>query len=559
MKLLLDDMPHAKADGYIPEKCCLPGTRAAVLKKIDQWIDLPNDETVSRLLIMYGVAGCGKSAIAHKVARDNRDKNRLGSAIFFERAAQAQRRSGILFGTVSRNIAHQDARWRNALCEIIKDDEALRHTQSVSMQMENFILKPAKVLDGSGPIVIVIDALDESGDVAARGELLRILVANAPKLPSCFRILITTRLESDIWERISSKPLVQLEPIDNTDSAIDADIATFIRHQLADIADDLERKLPNGKWCSALVGASDHLFQWAATACLAIIEAKGGEDHDEVLLDFVNNIRGLDDLYLAVLAKRFDPNDSKRAMPRFRQVMGNILAAKEPLSMHCHSELWRNCNPDGKNPVELIVGQLGSLLSGTKNKDTPIRALHTSFFDFLKDSKRSGVYYVDPIQQDRHLALACLRSMNAGLKFNICHLESSHRRNTDILDLPVRVQNLIGTVLSYSCRFVGEHIEFISYDKQDDDDPEARLSIQEYEERLRFELLRLFRDKFTYWLEVLSVAKHMATASRSLLAILDISVERVTYFSNQYRRVLIKISLYTASRRRTHPSHNRCN
>ncbi|KAF7970766.1 hypothetical protein HWV62_23108 [Athelia sp. TMB] len=527
MKLILDDMPHAKADGYIPEKCCLPGTRIAVLRKIDQWINLPNDETVSRLLILYGVAGCGKSAIAHRVARDIRDQNRLGSAIFFERAAQAQRHSGILFGTVSRNIAHQDTRWRNALCEIIKDDEALRHTPSISMQMENFILKPAKILNGSGPVVIVIDALDESGDVAARTELLRILVANAPKLPSCFRILITTRLESDIWERISSKPLVQLEPIDNIDSAIDADIALFVRYQLSDIADDLERKLPNGKWCSALVGASDHLFQWAATACLAIIEAKGGEDHDEVLLDFVNNIRGLDDLYLAVLAKRFDPNDNNRAMPRFRRVMGNILAAKEPLSMHCHSELWRYCNPDGRNPVELIVGQLGSLLSGTKNKDKPIRALHTSFFDFLKDSRRSGVYYVDPMQQDRHLALACLRVMNAELKFNICRLESSHRRNADILDLPARIQNFISTVLSYSCRFMGEHMALASNDEWAGDDLEPPLFMQEYEEEVRLELLHLFQEKFTYWLEVLSVENHMNITSRSLRAILAISVEKL--------------------------------
>ena len=136
------------------------------------------------------------------------------------------------------------------------------------------------------------------------------------------------------------------------------------------------------------------------------------------------------------------------------------------------------------------------------------------------------------MQQSRRLALACLRVMNApsGLKFNICSLRSSHDRNVDITDLPDRIQQSISAVLSYTCRFVGDHMNFNSDDEQTED-PEDRRSMQEYYKSLRIELRHFFQDHFLYWLEVLSLEKHMNTASRSLIAILEISMKEVILLS----------------------------
>lgn len=81
-----------------------------------------------------------------------------------------------------------------------------------------------------------------------------------------------------------------------------------------------------------LVEASDHLFQWAATACLAIREGPRGYAPTERLTKFVENGRGLDNIYKEVLRQIFDENDAE-IMSRFRRVMGAILAANEPLSV----------------------------------------------------------------------------------------------------------------------------------------------------------------------------------------------------------------------------------
>ncbi|KAF7979229.1 hypothetical protein HWV62_43190 [Athelia sp. TMB] len=500
-EISFQDMAYAKGAGYDTDRACLPGTRTAVLAALHEWINLPDEDSTPRVLVLTGVAGCGKSSVANSIAHHYDKMKRLGSSVFFERADQAQRHCGNLLSTVARDIANLDIQWKSALYEIIKNNDALRQTKSVSRQWESFILEPAKSLNTIGPIVIVIDALDESGDVAIRRGLLRSLAKNATELPGNFRILITTRAEDDIWRAFSDKKHVQLKPMDSMDrETIDVDIARFIDSQLSEIADILEKKMPKKQWCYGLVDASDHLFQWAATACLAILLRQGGYTPAEILVDLVSHRRNLDELYATILAREFREHD-ELAMTRFRRVMGNILAAREPLSMQSHYELWRQCDEDGI--VETVVGPLGSLLSGTNDTNTTISALHTSFFDFLKDAKRSKVYCVDPTVQDRHLTLACLRVMKTDLKFNICGLESSHKANTDVYDLAQRIQRSITSVLSYSCRFVASHLESTAQDMD-----------------LRNEVEEFLLERLLYWLEILSLKKCINIASKSLSAFL---------------------------------------
>ncbi|KAF7970733.1 hypothetical protein HWV62_23190, partial [Athelia sp. TMB] len=495
------DMACAEGAGYDLDKCCLPGTRSQILTELHQWINLPDEDSTARVMVLMGVAGCGKSAISNSIARHYERMKRLGSSVFFERAKQSKRHCGNLFSTIARDIANLDAQWKSALYEIIKGNDALRQTRSVSRQWESFILEPAKSLNTIGPIVIVVDALDESGEAADRSSLLQILAKKASELPNNFRVLITTRAEEDITRAFHNKSLVNIKHMDAADRAtINDDISAFIQSQLADIVDLLEREMPEKQWCHGLVNASDCLFQWAATACLAILQRKGGYLQTEILFDLIRNKRNLDELYTTILAREFKEDDFV-AMSRFKRVMGNILAAKEPLSMRCHSELWRKCSKH--DLVESTVGSLGSLLSGTNATGTPISALHTSFFDFLKDKQRSKAYFVDHMQQDQDLALASLRVMKSDLRFNICGLESSHKSNVAYSDIIGRRQDSIPAVLSYSCRFLGSHVGSTGGDND-----------------VHSELEAFLRERFLYWLEVLSIEKHIDIASRSLSAIL---------------------------------------
>ncbi|KAF7974593.1 hypothetical protein HWV62_11870 [Athelia sp. TMB] len=521
----LEGMPYAEGARYGSVKPCLSGTRTAILGEVYQWIDLPDDLNPPRILVLTGAAGTGKSAIARTVAEKYDQMKKLGSSIFFEEAYRAQRHSGNLLPTISRDIADLNTQWRHALYEEVHGERALRQTTSIAKQLDKFILKPAQALDVVGPVVIVIDALDEiGGDAEPRRELLQHLAEGAAKLPSNFRILITARHEDEIQDAFVNKIHVELKPLQDhlDDISMDKDIFAFIQSQLADT---FGKTTSTNGWCESLTGASGRLFQWAATACLAILHPEFGETQQEIYTDLVNHKLNLDDLYKKILSQVFKVKN-KRGVSRFPLVMGNILGVKEPLSMECHDELWRKSD-GGDGVVKSVVGPLSSLLSGVRISNVPVRALHKSFVDFLNDRQRSGIYYIDPEQQDRHLAFTCLRVMNTDLKFNICGLESSYKRNVDIIDLPERVKNFISPALYYACRFVGDHMNIVSDDEQIEDFARELPSMMEYNRKLCPELLTLFCGKFPFWLEVLSLMKQMNTAAGSLGTMLKFSKERV--------------------------------
>ena len=490
-------MPYAKGARFDPAKGCLPGTRDMIITEIIQWVNRPNGDEVPRIFLLSGVAGSGKSAIAHTIAELFYRQKRLGSSYCFDRADQANRRPDNLLSTIALNIADLDQRWKMSLHDIVKEDPSLQTTVSATEQFEKFILEPAKALTTVGPILVVIDALDESAEGQSRKDLLDALAKGISNLPSNFRILMTARPEPDIVSAFKNNPHTLFKYMNSIDEASNtADIALFIETCLSDVS-SLEDKWPNKRWCQMLVDSSQGLFQWASTACLAIKDPKGVLPETERLSCFVEpSARGLDALYSEALRQVFHGRDND-AVSCCNLVLGWILATKEPLSISAHSELR------GDKLVELILPKLGSFLSGVDQQDIPILPLHASFFEYLTHQNRSSeTCYIDPLQLNRSLALSSLRVMKSGLRFNIAGLETSHCRNADVPDLPARIEKAIPPYLSYGCRFWADHLGAIAYDTD---------ILNEVKDFLHHRLL--------YWLEVLSLIKKANMASRILLSV----------------------------------------
>ncbi|KAG1786056.1 uncharacterized protein HD556DRAFT_1450036 [Suillus plorans] len=93
---------------------------------------------------------------------------------------------------------------------------------------------------------------------------------------------------------------------------------------------------------------------------------------------------------------------------------------------------------------------MGSLLSGTTNSCTPIRPLHASFHNFLTDKSSSRDFFIEVSNVQHDLALASLRVMEHGLRFNICDLKLSHLPNSQDAGLPQRVKTSIPPYYSMS-------------------------------------------------------------------------------------------------------------
>ena len=405
-------MPYAEGARFDPDKGCMSTTRKEIIGEISEWVNSPNADKAPCIFFLSGVAGFGKSAIAHAVARQFDQLGRLGLSYCFDHADQANHRPSNLLSTIALDIADLDHQWKRSLGDVVKGSRSLRTTLSATEQFKNFILEPSKALTTIGPIVIVINALDESGAKSYHQTLLQVLAKRASDLPPNFQVLITAHPEADILNTFSDNLYIFCKHMDTIEkSSNESNISLFIKNQLTDIP-SLEIQWPQRRWCRMLLEGSDGLFQWASTACQAIKDSKGGVRPTELLTRFCSLEHGLDGLYSEVLGQTFDANNAM-VMSRFKLVMGRILEVKEPLSVSAHSKLCYG--DDDTDLVALIVQSMGSLLSGISQTDRPVRALHASFFDFLTDESQSKSYYVDASQQNVSLTLLTFRAMKSWL------------------------------------------------------------------------------------------------------------------------------------------------
>ncbi|KIJ65625.1 hypothetical protein HYDPIDRAFT_66323, partial [Hydnomerulius pinastri MD-312] len=486
----LNDMPYASGARYTREKGCLPGTRETFISEICDIINNPADDA-PRVCLLTGVAGSGKSAIAHTVARLYDQQLRLGSSYCFDTSHAAARHPGNFFSTIARDLSDHDPQYKESLWEVVKDNRALRTSTSPVEQVEQFIARPSEHLDVIGPILVVVDALDESGDRTARQSLLSALSKQITesKLPTNLRLLITARPESDILKMLSSPQVAhkQLDEVDTT--TVDADIEKFVKDALHDY-DELDLRWHDQAWCQLLVHHSQHLFQWASTAC-NFIKGEGSEGLDPCeQLGLLLQITGgesphpLDALYQTILGQLF----KAPALAHFKKVMGVVLALNEPLSLSALEGMFH-----GKINFGCIIQSMGSLLAGVANKQKPIQPLHTSFRDFLLDGERSLAFHVSITSQHQsNIGLASIACMQRMLKFNMCNLEDSRVFNSEVDGLQERVKAAIPSYLAYSCQYWMVH-----------------LHSGECSQDVLDQVIDFFKSCFPYWLEAISLLSQL--------------------------------------------------
>jgi len=488
---------------FVAKKVCLEGTRVDILADIVDWINNSEPDT-PQVLWLYGQAGKGKSAIAHTIASWFKSLGALGSCFCFTRDQQAEHRHEKIFTTIARDLADRDPTFKRILAEVIAGDKALSTTRDVEQHWEKFILGPISKAATSSVerVVIVIDALDESGGEASRKEILGVLAsAQVTELPSSIRILITSRPLSDITEALQDVPHITCRSMDDISTAsAERDIRLYVSAQLG-------RKLIDRfttEQISRLVQLADGLFEWARLACEFIKSRKGGFTALERYENLVSVSPGagkglLDEMYLTILRDIIEGNPKARA--RFHSVMRQILWTQEPLPMESLNAMRCNFPDNDLSEVGAILDPMGALLSGIADVSTPVRALHASFHDFLTDPARSMEFAIKMEDVHCQLAWACVQVMQTGLCFNICQLETSYLPNFKVTDLDWRVHKYIPAHLSYACRLWAVHVQDVQFGRN-----------------LAQEIELLLKDKLLFWIEALSLLKvlnvvpaHLAT------------------------------------------------
>ena len=433
------------------------------------------------------------------------EMHRLTTSFIFLRKEQSRHVAYHLFTTLARGLSDRYPSFKAALGEVIKDNSSLRvGTRDYPTLFQSLILEPLKDLHIVGPILVIIDALDESGDATGRNGLHTFLAKNLSKLPSNFRVLITSRPEDSIQSAFDGAPSARIKYMNDSELAArtDDDILTYLQRILP--SDEFE------KHGVALVRKAEGLFQWAAVAGRFILDppecfAFSKKECINHLLKLTTDRDGqdpLDELYEEVLEGYITHRKSRLL---FRSVVGQLITAFEPLSIRSLTALRGHASNDNDDAgsVVTMLRRLGSLFSNVNSLDgtLPIVPLHTSFRDFLIN-KKSGEFSI--VLRDAHYGLAhsCLGLVLRNLKFNICNIESSYLANKDIQGLEARVAKHLPPALLYACRFYDDHLEHLGFETD-----------------LFGKLQDFFETKFLFWLEALSLTGDMRLALPALSSV----------------------------------------
>lgn len=447
---------------YNEDKICLPSTRVDILEQIINWVSRPLGSK-AEIFWLNGVAGSGKSAIAHTVAHYFSVQGRLGSAFVFNHADAKERDPTRLFATIARDLADNDPCWKSFLLAAISKYKAISKTPSVRGHFEKFLQDIAQHHDMSfiGPIVIVIDNLDESKAGDSRTILLDILQNQVSQLPPNFRFLITSQSDLDIHSALKDSEVVQsMEDIKATKNDIqqyfDSKLSYLFQHDSWWI-----RK--NG--AQVLAEHSEGLFQWAKTVCDVVKESKSPVSRYKQIQRILQpsttssrQLKALDELYFKILQDKLNITELEDKL-NYAKILGIVLVAKTPLSITTISQLCHTKDNLTVEAISWILQPLRSLLSGVSDNNTLIQPSHTSVWNFLCDKNVSGDYYIDAIKSNKDLLDTSMQIMKQGLHFNIAHIPTSHLSNKQIPNIELLIREHIPHELQYACKYWTYHLD----------------------------------------------------------------------------------------------------
>jgi WD40 repeat protein len=458
---------------------CFPSTRQDILSEIIEWAITPSGGR--NVLWLGGLASSGKSTLATTVANYFRDLGRLGAFVFFDRAYPERSHPSKVIRTLAYKLALFDCRIGAAICAAIDAYPSINDAP-LRFQFTTLLRQPLESLSDlhvEGPIVLVLDAVDECGNPSEREALLTLLGSQLHHLPSVIRIFITGRQLDDLTAAFGDQPHIFQKSLEASSDG--QDIMSYLEHQLQSIRRKkkwLSSDWPGCEIIRELGKRSCGLFVWASTAANYI----DGFDPEKCLAVILQGKStsgaqaALDELYKTALESAGAWNDVD-FVQHFRTVFGTILVLQEPLTTSTLDLLLGL--PEGRGSCRAV-----SALACLVAHEPMVHLLHPSFADFLLSRDKCGreIWHFDAALCHKQLALRCLsRLSNNGLRRNLCNL---------VLPVPLR-EETVPVDMAYACICWINHMRCV-------DDNDISLA----------QILESFLTKhLLHWLEAMSILR----------------------------------------------------
>ena len=478
----------------------MDGTRQSLLNQIMDWVankSEPQDVLQSNAYWLYGSPGIGKTAIAHSICASLHERNHLAGAFFCRRDDPILSEPMNILPTFIHKLAIILPPFRTIVAKRLRDDPNLTPESMKGALFLQFISSLPPHLEHT--LVLVIDALDECGDTRSRPGILKVLL-DAAAQAQWLKIIITSRTEVDIQHFFDTPNQPPYLPYDlATDRDAGADLRTFARNQFDLVASDwhLPMPWPEESDFDRVISRANGLFIFIKTLVLALERCDDPNESLKAALQssVETGLESLYKLYSSIIKAKIMPNNAE-----FQRMIGVVLSTAR-YRVLCDDTVAELA---GLKPylVKRWVDALSSLLCRDEAARRGIRVRHLSIYDFFISNHCD--YQVNVRDTDVQLGIACLKTMITQLHFNICKLEDSRLANSEIEDLPSRVNDNVSDALQYSSLHWSSHLCFAPHNCG--------------QRVLVLGSLKEFFDGLypLFWVEVLSIMGMVSTGAPSL-------------------------------------------
>lgn len=431
----------------------MPGTREDILKSLLAWAKDQNGMG-PKVYWLNGMAGTGKSSIAHSFSRALDMEGILGASFFCTSSSSALSDASRIVPTIASMLSASFPSIRYELCRVFENPRDAALLDSVPEEFKLLIIRPIqksvqKTIKTCQ--IVIIDAVNECSHHSIVESLIQTILDGVPDIP--LKFFISSRPEAWIQGAFESSDAHSLKIFRLHDVAqehVRRDIEVFLRSSLSTIANTRRRFLHNSDWppeqeLTSLLDQSDRLFIYAATAVRYI--GAPNVDFQQRLTDLTRpgpvswlQTDSMDFLYNKIMNQAFTRLEDNERSTR-QNVLTAVVFLQTPLSADGLAALLRK----EKHRIDNALSPFYSVIGMPSSPSGHVSIFHSSFRDFIVSPARSKTHCIDTSGGHRMLAEKCLQHLNEYLRRNICNLPedtigSRPHIIQDLINIPVSLQ-----------------------------------------------------------------------------------------------------------------------
>ena len=374
------------------------GTREWVFDRVQNWLEDRNPK--SRVMVISGNAGMGKSVIAAVICKRMQVAGRLSGSHFCQYNNVRYCKPQLMIQSLACHLSHALPEYKQALVEQLSRNLGTDLNNMGVEELFALLFKEplSAVGDPGRNMLMVIDGLDES-KYQGRNELLDVIANQFCKLPIWIRFLVTTRPALNIAEKLKHLKPLELKANDKENQE---DVRVFCLKRLVHLVEPANV----GEVVERLVLKSEGLMLYTHFLILSITE-NASIFHEEDLVG--GSLLGISSMYHSYfkrlereLLKELDIKEEQ-----FLNLLSAITTSREPLPVGFVSKVLL---PGTNSPLtrRKVQGALNSVSALLPVRDDCLHVIHKSVQDWLTDISYCGEHEFLMDENEGHRILATL-------------------------------------------------------------------------------------------------------------------------------------------------------